>query len=290
MVFEFPELQGTMGKYYALISGESPEVATAIEEHYMPLTRDGELPSTGLGMFLSIIEKLDNVCSCFYAGLIPTGSADPYALRRQAIGIIRIIIDNKINLNINNLINSWIENCGLEIPLESKDKLRGQILDFFTERFRNFLLEEHHFDFDVIDAALSVKFENILDSINVVQTITELKEKQDFESVTTAFKRVVNITKNTQQGTVDTSLFLHDVEHQLYKQFRTTENEVTKDLESGDYQSVLAKIVQLRIPVDNFFDSVMVMDKNLQIKNNRLSLLNEIKNLFFKVADFSKLN
>ncbi|NIX14645.1 MAG: glycine--tRNA ligase subunit beta [Candidatus Dadabacteria bacterium] len=290
MVFEFAELQGTMGKYYALISGESADVATAIEQHYMPVTRDGELPSTGLGMFLSIIEKLDNVCSCFYAGLIPTGSADPYALRRQSIGIIRIIIDNNIDLNINELINSWIENSGLEISVDSKDKLRGQILEFFTERFRNFLLEEHKFDFDVIDAALSVKFENILDSMKVVQTITELKEEQDFESVTTAFKRVVNITKNTEKGTVDTALFTHDAEHQLYKQFITAKNEVKKDLESGNYKNVLDKIVELRVPVDNFFDSVMVMDKNLQIKNNRLSLLNAIKDLFFNIADFSKLN
>ncbi|NIT14404.1 MAG: glycine--tRNA ligase subunit beta, partial [Candidatus Dadabacteria bacterium] len=212
MVFEFPELQGTMGKYYAMIAGENDDVARAIEEHYMPTTRDGELPATELGSYLSIIEKIDNICSCFYAGLIPSGSADPYALRRQAIGIIRIIIDKNIDLQLKDLINSWIDNCGLDIASDKKNVLAGQILEFFTERFRNYLLEEHSFDFDVIDAAISAKFENILDSLKVVQTITAFKNKSDFESVTTAFKRVVNITKDSDADSIDKSLFEDETE------------------------------------------------------------------------------
>ncbi|NIP38630.1 MAG: glycine--tRNA ligase subunit beta [Candidatus Dadabacteria bacterium] len=290
MVFEFPELQGTMGKYYALISGETSEVATAIEEHYMPVTRDGQLPATELGSYLSIAEKIDNICSCFFAGLIPTGSADPYALRRQVIGIIRIITDKNIDLNIKDLINSWIENCGLDMSAEKQAGLPDKILGFFTERFRNYLLEEHKFDFDVIDAALSTNFENITDSLKVVETITSFKDKPDFESVTTAFKRVVNITKDSEPGAVDESLFADDAELTLYEKYLSIKNEVSKDLESADYEKVLSKIVELRIPVDNFFDSVMVMDKKLQIKNNRLSLLHKIKTLFFNIADFSKLN
>ncbi len=290
MVFEFPELQGTMGKYYALISGEQNEVATAIEEHYMPTTRDGELPNTRLGSFLSILEKIDNVCSCFYAGLIPTGSADPYALRRQAIGIIRIIIESKIDLNLRDLIDNWIECSALDYKGDEGNNLSEQVADFFKERFRNFLLEEYSFDFDVIDAALSVKFEDINDSLKVVQTITGFKDKEDFESVTTAFKRVVNISKDSESGEIDQSLLVDNSERTLYEKFVSITDLVQKDLEAGNYESVLSKIVELRIPVDNFFDSVMVMDNNLQLKKNRLSLLCSIKNLFFKIADFSKLN
>jgi len=288
MVFEFAELQGTMGKYYALISGEKNEVATAIEEHYMPTTRDGELPGSLLGSLLSIIEKIDNICSCFYSNLIPSGSSDPYALRRQAIGIIRIIIQSKIDLNIRELINNWTKNSDLGFPDDKKNNLLNQVLGFFRERFRNLLLEEY--DFDVIDAALSVNSENILDSLKIVQTITSYKQKQDFESVTTAFKRVVNITKNSDTGNIDKSLLVENAERQLHDKFFKTKDLIQKDLENGNYEQLFTKLISLRVPIDNFFDSVMVMDKNPQLKKNRLSLLNEIKSLFFEIADFSKLN
>ena len=290
MVFEFAELQGTMGKYYALISGEKNEVATAIEEHYMPITRDGELPGSLLGSLLSIIEKIDNICSCFYSNLIPSGSSDPYALRRQAIGIIRIIIHNKIDLNIRELIDNWTKNSDLDFSDDKKNNLLNQVLGFFRERFRNLLLEEHDFNFDIIDAALSVNFENILDSLKIVETITSYKQKQDFESVTTAFKRVVNITKNSDKGNIDKSLLAENAERQLHDKFFKTKDLIQKDLESGNYEQLFTKLISLRVPIDNFFDSVMVMDKNPQLKKNRLSLLNEIKSLFFEIADFSKLN
>jgi len=290
MVFEFAELQGTMGKYYALISGEKNEVATAIEEHYMPTTRDGELPGSLLGSLLSIIEKIDNICSCFYSNLIPSGSSDPYALRRQAIGIIRIIIQSKIDLNIRELINNWTKNSDLDFPDDKKNNLLNQVLGFFRERFRNLLLEEYDFDFDVIDAALSVNSENILDSLKIVQTITSYKQKQDFESVTTAFKRVVNITKNSDAGNIDKSLLVENAERQLHDKFFKTKDLIQKDLESGNYEQLFTKLISLRVPIDNFFDGVMVMDKNPQLKKNRLSLLNGIKSLFFEIADFSKLN
>lgn len=152
------------------------------------------------------------------------------------------------------------------------------------------LLEEYDFDFDVIDAALSVNSENILDSLKIVETITSYKQKQDFESVTTAFKRVVNITKNSDTGNIDKSLLVENAERQLHDKFFKTKDLIQKDLESGNYEQLFTKLISLRVPIDNFFDSVMVMDKNPQLKKNRLSLLNEIKSLFFKIADFSKLN
>lgn len=290
MVFEFPELQGIMGRYYALISGECTEVARAVHEHYMPVTRDGDLPESIAGSFLSIIEKADNICSCFYAGLIPTGSADPYALRRQAIGIIRIVIDKNINLDINGLVNNWIENCGLDITADTRSNLITEICSFMRERLRNYLLETYSFDFDVVDAVLAVNYNNIIDALNIIKAISDYKQQQDFESVTTAFKRVVNITKNSVAGQVNPSLFTEPQEKQLHDHFLTLRESVIVDFENCRYQSVLSKVIELRVPVDNFFDSVMVMDKNLQIKNNRLLLLGEIKDLFFKIADFSKLN
>lgn len=289
MVYEFPELQGVIGRYYALISGEDLEVSNAIEEHYMPLTRDSEIPKSKPGALLSIVDKLDNICSCFFAGYIPTGSADPYALRRQAIGIIRIINSHYFELNLTELINESLNNLNID-NAQDIGEVKCIILDFFKERFRNLVLEESDFSYDVVDAVISVNFNNIQKSIEIMKTINSYKQKNEFEHITTAFKRVVNITKDKVEGKIDQSLLIEQSEKNLFMKFQGIKSSIKDDIKNNKFDEALNKLIKLREPIDEFFDNVMVMDKNKHIRNNRLKLLSDIKNHFFQIADFTKLN
>jgi len=301
MVFEFAELQGTMGKYYAIISGEKKNVANAIEEHYMPLTRDGELPQSLIGSLLSITEKIDNITSCFIAGLIPTGSADPYALRRQAIGIIRIVLKNNLNLNLEKIITKSV-NLTINSLDKGKNKLdnssageiKENIINFLAERFKNLLIEEGY-SVNVIDSVLSTGFNNIVDCYNRIKAVEKFKKQKDFEELAVAFKRVVNIAKDTPSAQINVKLFKDSSEKNLFKTFTDIKKKSEKYFEGNnltkesDYIKALNSIKTLKKPVDEFFDSVMVMDKDEKLKNNRLALLRDIKELFFKISDFSKI-
>jgi len=301
MVFEFAELQGTMGKYYAIISGEKKNVANAIEEHYMPLTRDGELPQSLIGSLLSITEKIDNITSCFIAGLIPTGSADPYAFRRQAIGIIRIVLKNKLNLNLEEIITKSVkltinslDKGKNKLDNSSAEEIKENIINFIAERFKNFLIEEGY-SVNVIDSVLSTGFNNIVDCYNRIKAIEKFKKQKDFEELALAFKRVVNIAKDTPSAKINVKLFKDSSEKNLFKTFTDIKKKSEKYFEGNnltkesDYIKALNSIKTLKKPVDDFFDSVMVMDKDEKLKNNRLAILRDIKELFFKISDFSKI-
>jgi len=301
MVFEFPELQGTMGNYYAIISGEEKAVSNAIEEHYMPLTRDGELPLTTTGSLLSITEKIDNITSCFIAGLIPTGSADPYALRRQAIGIIRIVINNNFNLNLKRIVGNSVNTTTKSLDNKKKkdidisnSEIKNSIISFMADRFKNILVDEGYTN-TVIDSVLSTGFVNIVDSFGRIKAVEKFKKQKDFEELAVAFKRVVNIAKDTPKTKLNIKLFKDSSEKKLYKTYSEISKGTEKYFEGkrlnseSDYVKALNSIKTLKKPVDDFFDSVMVMDKNEKIKNNRLALLGKIKELFFQVSDFSKI-
>ncbi|NIP31961.1 MAG: glycine--tRNA ligase subunit beta, partial [Candidatus Dadabacteria bacterium] len=301
MVFEFPELQGTMGKYYAHISGEKNSVSTAIEEHYMPLTRDGDLPESMLGSILSIVEKIDNICSCFIADLKPTGSADPYALRRQAIGIIRIIIEQKLNISLNSVLSKSInitiksmDKENLSKVSESESQILDNIINFISDRFKNLLIDEG-FSTNVIDSVLSLSFDNPTDSYNKIKAVQKFKKEKQFEELAIAFKRVVNIAKDKPKAKMNIKLFQDKSETNLYNKFQEIKEKTEKYFDSNgissesDYLKALNQIKSLKKPVDDFFDNVMVMDKDEKLKNNRLALLSEIKNLFFQISDFSKI-
>ncbi|MGH7885766.1 MAG: glycine--tRNA ligase subunit beta, partial [Thermodesulfobacteriota bacterium] len=276
MVFEFPELQGTMGKYYAKESGEKEAVAKAIEEHYMPTGRDGNLPKTEIGALLSITDKIDNICSCFKANLKPTGSADPYALRRQSIGIIQIVLDKKLNFSLKLLVE------------------KANVIDFISERFKNLMLDEGYTN-NVIDSVLSTGFDNIFDSYNKMKAVEKFRKQKDFDELAVAFKRVVNIAKDKPKAKLDIRLFKDKSETNLYKSFSDIKDKTDKYFENKglttetDFLNALNLIKTLKEPIDNFFDNVMVMDKDETLKNNRLALLNEIKTLFFQISDFSKI-
>jgi glycyl-tRNA synthetase beta chain len=291
MVFEFPELQGIMGNYYAEISGETPEVALAIEEHYMPTGREGDLPKSDYGSVLSIVDKIDNISSCFISGLIPTGTSDPYALRRQAIGIINIFLDKGYHLSLREFfetgLKSIIDQTGDKYR-ESLDDTMDAILSFMTERFRNILTAEG-FAQDVIEAVVSVEFDDILDAMRKIEALSEFRKAADFETLGIAFKRVVNIVKD-HKGNVINDHLIETAEKELHTSFSNVRGKVEAKILQKNYSDSLLHMKELKEPVDAFFDNVMVMDEDPKIRENRLSMLAEIKNLFFKIADFSKLS
>jgi len=291
MVFEFPELQGIMGKYYAEISGETPEVALAIEEHYMPTGRDGDLPKSDYGSVLSIVDKIDNISSCFISGLIPTGTSDPYALRRQAIGILNIVLNKSYHLSLREFfkvgLQSIINQTGDKYR-ESLDDTLKNIMSFIIERFRNIMTTEGYAQ-DVVEAVVSVEFDDILDAKRKIEALTEFRKAADFETLGIAFKRVVNIVKDHTGNVIDDHL-IETAEKELHSSFSNVRGKVEAKILEKNYSDSLLHMKELKDPVDTFFDNVMVMDEDPKIRENRLSMLAEIKNLFFKIADFSKLS
>ncbi len=315
MVFEFPELQGTMGKYYALISGEKEEVARAIEEQYMPTSREGKLPETNLGAILSIADKIDSISACFISGFTPTGTSDPYGLRRQAIGIINIILYKRFHLSLRDIFNSSLRRIWDQLYEKNPDlflkrnivdtqtfsQLLTEVVDFIVERFRNLMISEG-FPQDVEDAVISAEHEisidggkyvedhDIVKTKRKIEALTEFRKASDFDSLAIAFKRVVNIVKGQPRGMVKHELLVEPTEKLLYQAYSDIKQEVENSISMMDYKSALFHMKSLREPVDRYFEDVLVMHEDANICLNRLSTLWVIRDLFFKVADFSKIS
>lgn len=286
MVGEFPEVQGIMGREYALHEGESVDVANAIAEHYLPTQAGGELPASDIGAFVSISDKIDTICGCFGVGLIPTGAADPYALRRATIGIIAIILEKGYRLSICSLINQSLDLLETKLT-RPKEQVSADVLDFFRARFVNLL--GNLFATDVVDAAISAGFDDLVDVKSRISALAEFKTHPDFEPLTVAFKRVGNIIKEGIDAPVDPSLFQDDAEGNLYGAILTVKNSAEGLVSSGAWLDSLTEIATLRGPVDIFFDKVMVLAEDPKIRTNRLALLTTIARLFGKIADFSRL-
>lgn len=286
MVCEFPEVQGIMGREYALLEGESPAVAIAIAEHYLPTQAGGELPASDIGAFVSIADKLDTICGCFGVGLIPTGAADPYALRRATIGIIAIILEKGYRLSLPMLINESLNLLSAKLN-RPKEQVASDVLDFFRARFINLLGSS--FATDVVDAAISAGFDDIVDVKSRIAALAEFKIHPDFEPLTVAFKRVVNIIKEGVDTPVDPAFFEDGAESILYEAVRKIKGSADESISAGAWLDALTKIATLRGPVDHFFDKVMVMAEDQQVRTNRLALLTTIARLFGKIADFSRI-
>lgn len=287
MVGEFPSLQGVMGQVYARLSGEKEEVAVAIYEHYLPSSAGGALPTSHAGAVLSIADKLDTVVGCFGVGLIPTGTADPYALRRQTLGIINIILDKRYPLSLGELIEKSIGLLTEKIERPPQD-IKADVLEFFKGRVQN-LLVTRGLSPDVVEAVLTVSFEDLVDVEERAQALYELKKEPDFEPLAVAFKRVVNISKSHLPGKVDPDWFENPVEERLLDAYETIGKTAKEKIARKAYTSALKELSLLRGPVDEFFDGVMVMAEDEKIKGNRLSLLASIAQLFFAIGDFSKI-
>lgn len=300
MVGEFSELQGIMGREYARISGEEKIVADGIYEHHLPLSSSGELPHSLEGAVVSIADKVDTIAGDFCVGFIPSGSQDPYGLRRQAQGITRIILHKKLALPLDILID---EALGLlkksahfsRSRLAEISEVKNQILRFFRPRLES-ILTEAGINYDEIDAALAVGFSDLVDAELRARSIHKLRKSPDFEPIIIAFKRAKNILKQAGERKikVQSSHFsekaLKEIEEKnLCEGFNRIKKETEKLLKEKEYQGALEKLVSLRKPVDDFFDKVMVMVEDKKLRNNRLALLNRIVDLFCKIADFSKI-
>ncbi|MDI6756114.1 MAG: glycine--tRNA ligase subunit beta [Thermodesulfobacteriota bacterium] len=287
MVGEFPSLQGIMGRVYARLSGEEEEVAQAIYEHYQPITAGGDIPSSHPGAVLSIADKLDTIVGCFGINLIPTGTADPYALRRQTLGIIHIILERRYLLSLSSLLERSMELLSEKIerpPLE----IKADVLEFFRGRLQN-LLNSKGLSADAVEAALAVGFDDLVDLQERAKALHDLKKAPDFEPLAIAFKRVVNISKSHVPGEVDVRLFESAYESGLLEAYEKIGLKAEEKIIQKDYPSALKELSLLRTPVDEFFNGVLVMAEDEKVKTNRLSLLCKIAKLFFKVGDFSKI-
>jgi len=287
MVYEFSELQGIMGREYAVIGGENPVVAKAIYEHYLPVAAGGALPETDEGAIVSIADKMDTIVGFFGVNMIPTGTADPYALRRQALGIINIILNKRYSLRLDDLIDKCMAIMGGKLKRPPAE-IKTDVLEFFKGRFENQLISRGH-PYDVVDAVLATGISDIATSLKKIEAMEKFKSHTDFEPLAIAFKRVGNIIKGFENGSVDPAKFDSDEEKRLFDAFLKIREQVFRHIDRADYQSALTELALLRKPVDDFFENVLVMAKDNTIKFNRLSLLKEISILFHRVADFSKI-
>jgi len=291
VVYEFPNLQGVMGRNYASIKKEPKAVAVAIEEHYRPTYSGGPLPETEIGGLLSIADKIDSICGFFSVGLIPTGASDAYALRRQGIGIIQIMNDRGFSFSLRKLIEKSLSIYGIKGTKKIKE-IADPIYTFIQNRVTYQLVEEG-FSKDVIAAIADADTDHVPNVWNRARALQDLKAAADFEPLAVAFKRVVNIIKKADlpaKKKVDEKLFEHESEKALYSAYKDLKGKVSNHLAKGHFDKALREIAKLRDPVDAFFDGVMVMAKEKKIRNNRLSLLWLISEMFGLFADFSKIS
>jgi len=289
MVGEFPKLQGVMGREYARRSGEKMEVAEAIHEHYLPGFAGDRLAASPIGDFVGMADKLDTIVGCFGVGLVPTGTADPFALRRQALGIIRIILEKKYPLSLIQLIeeSGKLLKEKLERPME---EVKKDVLDFFRARYQYFLLDKGYSS-DVIESVLSISFDELLDVQGRIDALREARGWKDFESIVMAYKRAMNILKGISPlKEVRPDRLSEPSENDLYEAFFKAKAKIDAFLIKQDYRSALLEMTSMKGPVDEFFDRVMVMVEDEGVRNNRLALLDGIGKLFLRIADFSKLS
>jgi glycyl-tRNA synthetase beta chain len=286
MVGEFPEVQGIMGREYALLEGEDAAIANAIAEHYLPTQAGGELPVSDIGAFVSIADKLDTICGCFGVGLIPTGAADPYALRRATIGVISIILDKGYRLSLSGLINKALELLSAKLT-RPREQVAAEVLEFFRARYVNLLGNDY--PGDAVDAAVSAGFDEMVDVKARIAALAEFENHADFEPLAVAFKRVGNIIKGGTDVPIDPALFEDTSEQALYEAFSSVKSSVETRVAAGSWLDALTEIATLRGPVDTFFDKVMVMAEDERVRTNRLALLTAIARMFGRIADFSKI-
>jgi glycyl-tRNA synthetase beta chain len=286
MVCEFPEVQGVMGREYALLEGVDADIANAIAEHYLPIQAGGELPASDIGAFVSLADKMDTICGCFSVGLIPTGAADPYALRRATIGIISIILEKGYRLSLTALISQSLDLLAAKLN-RPKAQIQDDVLEFFRGRFVNLLGND--FPGDAVEAVVSVGFDDLADARDRVKALAEFKSHPDFEELAIAFKRIGNIIKDGTDAPVDPALFQDAAEGGLYESFQMVKSSVDVSIANNAWLDALTEIATLRGPVDTFFDKVMVMAEDERVKFNRLALLTAIARMIGRIANFARI-
>ncbi len=293
MVKEFPELQGIMGKEYAILQGEDKQVAESIFEHYLPRFSDDDLPRTISGKILSIADKIDNITACFVNNNIPDGSQDPYALRRQALGIINILIFNNMDFSLDEIINLDIELLLKENNILKNNinnhELTYKIKDFIFQRFR-YLLIERGYNYDVIDAVLVKYPPTLIDALLRIKVIQNIYNFSKFNKIITAATRTVNLSKNARTNEINRTIFQEKEENILYENYLKISDKIEKAVSKQKYDKIFDYLELMTEPINSFFDRVLVMDKDELIRNNRLALLKNITDMYYIVADLSKIS
>jgi glycyl-tRNA synthetase beta chain len=296
MVGEFPELQGIVGGLYARAQGEPDEIAWAVYDQYKPLGLDDPLPRNLTGSAVALADKLDSLVACFAVGAIPTGSSDPFALRRAALGIVKIILDKRLPLSISAAISAAAKAIQEHPPkIEPTEAVHKQVLDFLLERARYILRERRGFAYDEINAAFAAGADDLVDAVERVEALKAIRTTKNFGPLAASFKRIRNILEKSAgagdkgQGTVKQDLLREPAERELHAAAQKIAEEATRRKKAGKYREALEKISELRPAVDLFFDKVLVMAEDEAIRRNRIALLGGLLKEFSTIADFSEL-
>jgi glycyl-tRNA synthetase beta chain len=297
IVGEFPELQGIMGGEYALHDGESTAVAQAIREQYLPKAIEGELPKTLAGQILSLADRLDSIAAFFHVGIVPTGSEDPFALRRHATAIVRIVLEGNLRTDMGPWIDharTLVSDDGFKGVSDSEEQGRRRIWEFLFERVRHYGRVVHVLRDDVIEAVLKPAHVKILDLVDLVQKMKALEgvtRKPEFDPLIVGFKRAHRLVEKEQwsREPVDVSRFQHAAEVALQQAITDERGRMATAMSAGDYSQVLEALVRLKPAIDAFFAGVMVNADDKDVRNNRLSLLKEADDFFMSFADFSQI-
>jgi glycyl-tRNA synthetase beta chain len=288
MVGEFPSLQGAMGRDYALLDEEEPAVAAAIREHYLPVRAGGALPREIDGALVGMADRLDTIAGCFGIGQRPSGTADPFGLRRLALGLLHIIEDRSFALSLSAFVEEALHLYGKKVT-EDFTTVKAQIIDFIKGRFVNDIISRG-IPREAIEAVTSVSFDDVVDCRARIEALAAMKEQPTFAVLAAAFKRVMNIIKDSRGGTVDDKMLQEPGEKKLFETLQQVQKEAEPLILAKEYGAALNVILRMKEPVDTFFDQVMVMVDDPQLRANRLNLLSAIAQLFLKVGDFSKMH
>ena len=286
MVGEFANLQGTMGRYYALADGEAPEVALALEEHYYPKQSGGATPSQVTGQIVALAEKIDTLAGIFSAGLIPTGDKDPYALRRATLGILRILIENQLPLDVLSLLDTALGQFNHSF---NREETRQRVADFIFDRLKGYGLDQG-FSADEYEAVVAITPSQPLDFMQRIRAVKSFRQLPEAESLAAANKRIINILKKSEQAISNTiGDLVEPAEKNLLAAAQASEAAIAPLMAAQNYPAALTRLAQLRDTVDAFFDNVMVNTDDAALRNSRLALLAMLSNQFLKIADISKL-
>jgi glycyl-tRNA synthetase beta chain len=286
MVGEFPSLQGVMGGAYALHDGEKPAVATAIKEHYMPKRAGSEVPSTDMGALLALADRFDTLAGCFGIGQVPTGTADPFGLRRISLAILHIIEQKNYTISLREIVHKALALYGNKVA--GGNETVEAILHFIKGRFSNDCISRG-FAAEAVDAAVSVHFDNVNECLRRIEAIVKISREPAFKILAASYKRIRNIIKDNQQTSVAVDLFAHKAEENLYALFLEVNKEMAQHIAVSDYAKALEAMLKMKEPVDTFFDEVMVMADDPAIRQNRLNLLTALGELILQIGDISKL-
>ena len=287
MVGEFPSLQGVIGCEYARLDGEPEPVAVAIAEHYMPVRAGSELPQTLPGAIVGIADRLDTLAGCFAIGEKPTGNKDSFGLRRQAIGLINIIRGLDLSLSLKDMLTRAL--AGYEGIVETDSRIVAEVVAFIRLRFENELLAGGY-DQDVVKAATTVDFDDLRDCLLRIEALKNIRGREAFVVLSGSFKRIRNITKKNETTDVRADLLVEEAEKELHEVVERVRSEAQPLIDAQDYDRALEVLLQMKGPVDRFFDEVMVMAEDEQLRTNRLNLLTVLRQLVLRIGDISRMH